>query len=110
MKYLGPLTILLLINVIFYVGLFMLLSGCATVGTFTPDSESSVVLLKFHDRNDIPNHCPDGAVGCMIKEGNVYKIHSVREWCTLNHEIAHVIKGDYHSKGATCKTLPTNGE
>ena len=110
MRYLGPLTILLLINVIFYVGLFMLLSGCATVGTFTPKEPVNNVTIMFKDRVGVEYYCGEGILGCHIKTNNRHYVYSINEWCVLIHEIGHVIKGAFHDKAATCKTLPTNGE
>jgi len=105
MRYLGPSTIILLINVIFY-GAILSLSGCAVTGTFTPDEINNDVRIRFRDRAEIERICGKNHPGCHQKFNGVHVIYSVAEWCTLIHEMGHVLKGEFHGKGATCKVLP----
>ena len=109
MRYLGPSTIILLINVIFYGAIFAL-SGCAVTGTFTPDQANNDVRIRFRDRVEVERICGKNHPGCHQKFNEVHIIYSVAEWCVLIHEIGHVIKGRYHKENATCKVLPKNGE
>jgi hypothetical protein len=95
-------TLKLIANVLFLV----VISACTTYGTFKPDKDRNVILLQFHERDNIEEYCGKGLTGCHKVTNNAHTIHSIKEWCVLNHEIAHVIKGSYHVKGAGCKALP----
>ena len=103
MKYIWLVIIICLISVF---------SGCASTmsnSQFEDTLISEKVFIQFNfvdSPAELEGVCGECTVGCAVcNDAYSYcQIYSVKERCVLDHEIDHVLFGNYHEKGATCQT------
>lgn len=91
------------------IALCILLSGCSAQQRFdVPIDIANVTFLFYNSLQEAEQKCGrvDDA-GCTICTGTTIKhcvVHLVKERCMLDHEMDHVIFGDFHKgKDALCK-------
>lgn len=93
--------------------LIIFLPSCAAInGDFNPIYDEGFIAYKFYDDiSELREVCKDinididNAVGCFICSGSICQIHSIKERCTWDHEIEHILYGDFHgNQSVTCKT------
>lgn len=92
------------------IALCIILSGCSAQQRFDVPIEIANVTFIFYDSlGEVAKKCgAEGDAGCAICTGTTIKhcvIHTVKERCMMDHEMDHVIFGDFHKgKDVLCKT------
>jgi len=88
--------------------LIVALSGCSSLSTFNPRVDKVFFSVQFHNSiESIEAACGKGVRGCYKcnPSGSVCNIQSIKERCVLDHEVDHVLFGDFHrNKLVNCKT------
>lgn len=87
----------------------LLLFGCdQPPEKISTDYDEYTVTIKFYDSvDDVQKACGGERNGCfMYFKSKPYQgqIHAIRSRCVLDHEIDHLLYGEFHKDDAICTT------
>ena len=89
--------------------ILLLLFGCnqPPENIKTNHNEYSVIIRLYDNVDDVKKACGGERNGCFMyykSSPNKGAIHTIRSRCVLDHEIDHLLYGEFHKDGASCTT------